>query len=116
MRKWRTGKPHDEQARARMREAQRSHVRADSWTAEQDEAVRTMRPKDAAETTVRTLQAVWARRRVLGLPDGRRNWTAEDDEHVRALPAKEAAQRLGRTLKAVYERRRALGLPDGRAR
>jgi hypothetical protein len=70
-----------------------------------------MRSKEAAEATGRTIQAVWARRRALGLPDGRANWTAEDDEDVRALPAKEAAQRSGRTLKAVYERRRALGLP-----
>src|SRR5262249_880906 len=41
------------------------------WTAEEDESVRTMTPKDAAERTGRTLVAVWARRRVLQLPDGR---------------------------------------------
>jgi hypothetical protein len=73
-----------------------------------------MSPKDAAEETVRTLRAVWSRRRALGLPDGRASWTAEDDEKARTLPPKEAAQRSGRTLKAVYERR-ALGLPDGRS-
>src|SRR5262245_18902244 len=76
MRKGRTGKPHDEEARAKM---SRAHKERDTlvpgtkpWTAEEDEAVRTMRPAEAAEATGRTLVAGWARRRVLGLPDGRR--------------------------------------------
>src|SRR5262245_44700012 len=71
MRKGRTGKPHDEQARAKMRQARRSRVRADDWTAEEDESVRTMTPAEAVKQTGRTLVAVWSRRCVLELPDGR---------------------------------------------
>jgi hypothetical protein len=69
MQKGRKGKPHDEQARARMSEAHRRRGTRPPvgvpWT------VRSMVPKEA-EATGRTLQAVWARWRVLGLPDGRR--------------------------------------------
>src|SRR5262249_8361084 len=71
----RTGKPHDEQARAKMSQAHRQRGTlvpgTEPWTAEEDEAVRTMTPADAVEATGRPLTAVWARRRVLGLPDGR---------------------------------------------
>jgi hypothetical protein len=112
MRKGQTGKPHDEAARARMSEAHRRRGTlvpgTKPWTAEEDEAVKTMRPKEAAERTGRTLQAVWARRQALGLPDGRASWTAEEDEAVRTLPPKEAAGKTGRTLKAVYGRRERL--------
>ena len=41
------------------------------WTPEEDALVRTLRPPEAARRTGRTLEAVWSRRRVLGLPDGR---------------------------------------------
>src|SRR5262249_50530741 len=58
-RKGRTGKPHDEAARAKMSQAQRSRVRADDWTAEADEAVRTMTPAQAVLATERTLAASW---------------------------------------------------------
>src|SRR5262245_28161401 len=75
MRKGRTGKPHDEEARAKMSEAHRRRGTlvpgTQPWTAEEDESVRTLRPADAAEATGRTLVAVWSRRRALGLPDGR---------------------------------------------
>ena len=54
-----------------MSRAQRSRVRADDWTAEEDESVRTMTPAQAVKATGRTLVAVWSRRRVLQVPDGR---------------------------------------------
>jgi hypothetical protein len=42
------------------------------WTAEEDELVRTLPRGEAARRTGRTPQAVTDRRRLLGLPDGRR--------------------------------------------
>jgi len=41
------------------------------WTAAEDEAIRTLRPAEAARETGRTLGAVNGRRRELRLPDGR---------------------------------------------
>jgi hypothetical protein len=41
------------------------------WTEAEDEAVRTLRPAEAARRTGRTLGAVYDRRRDLGLADGR---------------------------------------------
>jgi hypothetical protein len=76
MRKGRTGKSHDEAAKAKMSQAQkrlgtRPPAAGVPWTAEEDEAVRTLKPKEAAEKTGRTPVAVWSRRRALKLPDGR---------------------------------------------
>src|SRR5262245_36439216 len=75
MRKGRTGKPQSEEARAKMSRAHRQRGTlvpgTDPWTAEEDEAVRTMRPAEAVKKTGRTVQAVWSRRRVPGLRDGR---------------------------------------------
>jgi hypothetical protein len=68
MRKGRLGKPHDEETRAKLR---RNHVTHGAWTAEEDELVRTLPPKDAAKATGRTLIAVDSRRRVLKVTDGR---------------------------------------------
>jgi hypothetical protein len=42
------------------------------WTSEEDELLRTLRPKKAAAKTGRSMSAVTARRRKLKLPDGRR--------------------------------------------
>jgi len=94
------------------------------WTARDDEWLRTLRPAEVAEKTGRTLNAVWARRRNLGLPDGRAGrimpmsvpgrWTPEEDAAVRQLTPLQAVERLGRTLRAVSARRRRLGVPDGR--
>jgi hypothetical protein len=42
------------------------------WTAEEDELVRTLPPAEAARRTGRTPHAVTDRRRLLGVPDGRR--------------------------------------------
>ena len=42
------------------------------WTAEEDELVRTLTPREAARRTKRKLQAVYDRRHALSLPDGRR--------------------------------------------
>jgi hypothetical protein len=41
------------------------------WSPEEDALVRTLRPVEAAAKTGRTLAAVYARRAVLGVPDGR---------------------------------------------
>jgi hypothetical protein len=41
------------------------------WSAEEDDLVRTLRPKEAAARTGRSLSAVYSRRLELGLPDGR---------------------------------------------
>jgi hypothetical protein len=75
MRKGRTGKPQSEDARRRM---SATHRRRGTlvpgtrvWTAEEDDLVRTLPPSQVVERTGRTLVAVWSRRRVLGLPDGR---------------------------------------------
>jgi hypothetical protein len=71
MRKGRTGKPISEETRRNLSEAQRARQRDDAWSGEEDELARTLRPEQAAEATGRTQTAVYARRRVLGLPDGR---------------------------------------------
>src|SRR5262245_63743639 len=68
MRKGRTGKPHDEEARRKMREARRARVTPPSgkgWTAEEDDLVRTLPAREAAERTGRSLTAVYSRRGVL---------------------------------------------------
>jgi hypothetical protein len=43
-----------------------------TWTAEQDELVRTLPPGEAAERMGRGRHAVYCRRGVLGVPDGRK--------------------------------------------
>ena len=42
------------------------------WREREDALVRSLPAAEAARRTGRTLGAVWHRRRVLGLPDGRR--------------------------------------------
>ena len=42
------------------------------WTAEEEALVRQLAPAEVARRTGRTLKAVYAWRRVLGVPDGRR--------------------------------------------
>jgi hypothetical protein len=42
------------------------------WTADEDEAVRTLPVAEAAQKTGRTLQAVYIRRFKLRVPDGRK--------------------------------------------
>jgi hypothetical protein len=42
------------------------------WTEREDALLRSLPAAEAARRTGRTLGAVWSRRRVLGLPDGRR--------------------------------------------
>ena len=86
-----------------------------AWTPEEDALVRTLPAKEAAQRTGRGLWAVYTRRHMLGVPDGRvgtapRGWTAEEDKAVRGFPAREAAWRTGRSLSAVYARRRELGV------
>ena len=71
IRKGRTGKPHGEEARRKMSQAQRERRREGAWSAGEDALARALRPKEAAAATGRTLTAVYDRRRLLGLPDGR---------------------------------------------
>ena len=42
------------------------------WTEREDALLRSLPAAEAARRTGRTLVAVWQRRRVLGVPDGRR--------------------------------------------
>jgi hypothetical protein len=94
------------------------------WTKQEDALIRALRPQEVKERTGRTLDAIWSRRRLLGLPDGRAvrklpmslpgRWTSEQDALVRKLRPREAVDRLGRTMAAVLTRRRQLGVPDGR--
>jgi hypothetical protein len=80
MRQGRTGKPHSEEARRKMSEAHRRRGAlvpgTVSWTPQEDEWVRTLPAKEAARKTGRTLVAVYSRRRVLELPDGRSSTVA----------------------------------------
>ena len=72
MRKARTGKPHDEEARQKMSEAAKGRGSlvpgTKLWTAGEDELVRTLPAKEVAARTGRTLGAVYDRRRELGMP------------------------------------------------
>jgi hypothetical protein len=74
----RLGKPHSEEARRKMSAAQRARgtrppKAGRPWTAEEDEAVRTLPAAEAAQRTGRSLSAVYSRRSDLQLPDGRRS-------------------------------------------
>jgi NUMOD3 motif len=70
------GTRHTDEARAKMSAAQRRRgarppKAGRSWTPEEDELLRTLRPVEVAARTGRTLTAVYGRRIVLGMPDGR---------------------------------------------
>jgi hypothetical protein len=54
------------------------------WTPEEDELVRTLPPVEVAERTGRSLAAVYDRRRVLRLPDGRAERWQRDERRVGA--------------------------------
>jgi hypothetical protein len=66
-----------EETRSRMSEAHRKRGTLVPgtilWTPEEDELVKTLPAEEAAKRTGRSLSAVYARRRRLGVPDGRRN-------------------------------------------
>jgi hypothetical protein len=72
----RRGVPHTEESRRRMSETHRRHGTlvpgTVQWTAAEDELVRTLPTAEVARRTGRSLQAVYARRSRLQLPDGRR--------------------------------------------
>jgi len=76
MRVARRGTHHTEEARRRMSETHRRRGTlvpgTVPWTAGEDELVRTLPAEEAARRTGRSLQAVYARRSRLQLPDGRR--------------------------------------------
>jgi hypothetical protein len=46
-----------------------------TWTAAEDDMVRTLRPREAARRTGRSLAEVYARRSLLRLPDARKKYT-----------------------------------------
>jgi hypothetical protein len=76
MRAGRRGKPHDEATRRKMSAAHRRRgtrppAAGRPWTEEEDELLRALPPPEVARQTGRTLTAVYSRRLVLGLPDGR---------------------------------------------
>jgi hypothetical protein len=76
MRKGRLGTPHSAEARAKMSAAHkflgtRPPKAGRPWTPEEDRLVRKLPAAEVARKTSRSLRAVWSRRRVLGLPDGR---------------------------------------------
>jgi len=71
------GTPHSAEARAKMsaahkRRGTRPPKAGRPWTAEEEALLRRLPPAEAARRTGRTLKAVYAWRRVLGEPDGRR--------------------------------------------
>jgi hypothetical protein len=71
-----TGMRHSDESRRKMSESHRRRgtrppKAGRPWTLVEDELARTLPGAEAAERTGRTLQAVRARRRKLGLPDGR---------------------------------------------
>ena len=72
----RRGTRHREESRRRMSEAHRRRGTLVPgtvvWTGREDALVRSLPAAEAARRTGRMLGAVWKRRRVLGLPDGRR--------------------------------------------
>lgn len=70
------GTTHSDQTRARMgnthrRRGTRPPLAGRPWTPDEDELVRTRRAPEVAVVTGRTLKAVYDRRRVLKMPDGR---------------------------------------------
>ncbi len=76
MRQARLGMRHTEESRRKMSQSHRRRgtlvpgIRV--WTAEEDEWVRVLPAEEVARRTRRSLKAVYARRRRLGVPDGRR--------------------------------------------
>jgi hypothetical protein len=77
MRRGRKGKPHSEEARRKMSEAQRRRgarppAAGRPWTEEEDRQVRELPAAESVKATGRTLSAVYSRRSDLGVVDGRR--------------------------------------------
>jgi hypothetical protein len=73
----RRGRPHTEDARRKMSEAQRRRgarppKAGNPWSADEDALLLRLPPADVAQQTGRTLAAVYGRRVKLGMPDGRR--------------------------------------------
>jgi hypothetical protein len=72
----RRGTRHQEESRRKMSETHRRRGTLVPgtvvWTKAEDRLVRSLPAAEAARRTGRTLVAVWQRRRVLGVPDGRR--------------------------------------------
>jgi hypothetical protein len=74
-RAWR-GSQHTEESRRKMSETRRKRgilvPGTIVWTAEEDELLKTLPAEEVAKRTGRSLSAIYARRRRLGMPDGRR--------------------------------------------
>lgn len=111
------GKAISAEARAKMSAAhQRRGTRPPwlnpPWSDEEDDAVRTLSTREAAEVTGRTPLAVKSRRATLGVPAQPRMppWTAEEDQAIRELSFVDAIAKTGRSRHMVEKRRRELGV------
>jgi len=72
------GREVSDESRQRMSAAQRRRKDGRAWTAEVDALVRQLNPAEVVSRTDRTLQAVYSRRSVLGLNEGRTTrWLGE---------------------------------------
>jgi hypothetical protein len=71
----RRGLKHTEETRRRMSETHRRRGTlvpgTVPWTADEDELIRTLPAEEVARRTERSLHAVYSRRQMLGVPDGR---------------------------------------------
>ncbi len=83
-----------------------------AWSAAEDELVRTLPPEHVVEQTGRTVQAVWFRRRTLGVTGTNgsarataRRWTPEEEKIAVSQPVPEAAKQLGRSQASIISRR-----------
>src|SRR5687768_6757487 len=121
--------PFSDETRRKMSE---SHVRRGSrppglnpsWSIAEDDLCRSLPPEEVVKQTGRTLRAVLARRRKLGVrsvykvtpirprkPANKgRKWTPQEDEIVRTYPVEKAAQLVGVSKPSIYARQRLLGV------
>jgi len=82
------GTRHTEEARRKMSAAQRRRgarppKAGRPWTAEEDALLRALPAKEVAARTGRTLGAVYDRRCILGMPDGRRRGARAEEKTQR---------------------------------
>ncbi len=100
----------DWDARAKETDKRPAPLKRAPWRAWEDNAVRTLAPKDAvAALPHRTKTAVMTRRATLGIGTGVM-WTEQEDAIILQHSLKKASKLLpGRTYFAVSERRRRIG-------
>jgi len=111
LRKWRTGVPMPPPGKYRSGQI---------WTVEDDDQLRTFYRiygvKYVSRLLGRTMCAVWARARRLGVRFETETWTRSDDaflrKHHKTMPRADIAERLKRTAPAVITRLMRLGLTN----